>query len=91
MMRLSRRARFRLITLMLMVAIAGTLFGWLASERKARVAHLSVEFQRREERVRWAQQMQGLGYLSKAVLTDAENQREATRWHLSLLGASSEN
>ncbi|MBX6313771.1 MAG: hypothetical protein IRY99_12765 [Isosphaeraceae bacterium] len=87
MMRFSRRLRLSLLSAMIVVALAGALFAWVAAERRKRIAALAAEYQRQEERVRWAERMQGLGYMSKASLTAEQKDLEEVQSQLTRLGA----
>lgn len=63
-----RRPRVSLLMTMLLVALAGVLCTWVAAERRKRVAFLRAELNRKADRVRWAERMTRLGYLSKGQL-----------------------
>jgi hypothetical protein len=85
-----RRPRLTLLAAMAIVALAAILFGWAAAERRQRVAALTVEVKRQQDRVRWAERMQGLGYVSMATLIAERAKLEEVRSRLARLVQPSE-
>lgn len=61
-----KRIRISILTAMGIVALGAVLLGWAAAERRKRIATLTAELHRLEERANWSEQMQRHGYLSKA-------------------------
>lgn len=85
-MTIPRRLRFSLLAAMVIVALAAVFFGWMAAERRKRVAALAIRLQRQEERVRWAEQMQRLGYVPASRLAAEQREREKVRAEIEGLG-----
>jgi hypothetical protein len=72
---------------MVIVALAAVLFGWVAAERRKRVAALAAELRQRQDRVEWAERMYRRGYVSRAALAADQKQLEETRSQIDRLGA----
>jgi hypothetical protein len=64
----SRRLRISILAMMAAVALSAVFLGWIAAERRKRVAALNVELNRLEDRLNWAERMPSQGYVSKASL-----------------------
>ena len=90
-MRITRRLRFRLLTMMGLVALAAMLLGlWTAAERRSRMAALAAELHRLQDRVSWAEKMQKRGYISPSKLVAEQNSLTKVQTQLQSLGVPAE-
>lgn len=74
-----KRLQLRLLTIMILVALAAGLLGWGASERRKRMALVMAELERAEARVAWAERMEKGHYGSKSMVAELRSDREILR------------
>jgi hypothetical protein len=92
-MRVNRRLRLSILSVMGLVALAAVLFGGVAAQRRERVtrervAALTAELRLRQDRVDWAERMHRVGYRSKAELAADHKKLAEVESQLKMLGAS---
>ena len=73
---------------MMIVALIAIVFAWAAAERRQRILALTAEQQRLSERLRWAENMQSRGYVSKTQVTAERAGLENVESQLTRLGAA---
>jgi hypothetical protein len=87
-MRSDRRIRISILTMMGIVALAAVLLSWgVAAEKARRVAALTTELTRAEDRLSWAERIHNRGYVSKASLVSERLNVQHVQLQLKELGA----
>ena len=90
-MRITRGFRFRILTMIGLVALVAMILGlWSTVERRNRIAVLTAELHRLEDRVSWAEKMRQRGYVSKSKLVAEHKSLTDVQTQLQGLGVLTE-